>query len=47
MVVMSCPWCEEQVPTDLRVIVDEYRCEACGTCVLLADEEENVLELAA
>jgi hypothetical protein len=47
MVVMSCPWCEDEVRLDLRALADEVHCEACGTWVLLAQEEEEALELAA
>ena len=47
MVVLSCPWCEDEVGMDFLVAVHEYRCESCGTCVLLADEEEEALDLAA
>jgi hypothetical protein len=32
---------------DFLTAVQEYRCVSCGTCVLLADEEEVALDLAA
>ena len=47
MVVMSCPWCEEEFRIELLALTDEYRCERCGTWVLLAEEEEEELQLAA
>jgi len=47
MVVLTCPWCEEDQPLDPQQLADEFRCERCGTCALLADETEELLELAA
>jgi DNA-directed RNA polymerase subunit RPC12/RpoP len=47
MVVMSCPWCEEEVGPEFLAATDEYRCDSCGTSVLVAVAEEDALDLAA
>jgi hypothetical protein len=47
MVVMSCPWCEEDSPVDVMSFSQEFQCERCGTCALFAEEPIQVLELAA
>jgi len=47
MVVMTCPWCEEEAPVDFASFSHEFRCERCGTSALLAEDPEIALELAA
>jgi hypothetical protein len=47
MVVMSCPWCEEDSPVDVTSFSQEFRCECCGTSALLAEDPVQVLDLAA
>jgi hypothetical protein len=48
MIRLSCPWCDDEQPLDLDTDVREFRCEECGTVVLLADGREPLdMELAA
>lgn len=47
MVVMSCPWCEEDGPLDVTSFSREFRCESCGTSALLAEDADQALDLAA
>ena len=47
MVVMTCPWCEEDAAVDFTSFSQEYRCEQCGTSTLLAEDPEIALDLAA
>lgn len=47
MVVISCPWCEEDAPVDVASFSHEFRCEQCGTTALLAEDPEMALDLAA
>lgn len=47
MVVMSCPWCEDEAPVEIASLSYEFHCQACGTSALLADEPDVVLDVAA
>ena len=48
MVLLTCPWCEEEEPVDFDALTSEYHCEGCGTTTELAvDAEEVTLALAA
>ncbi|MEA2621333.1 MAG: hypothetical protein QOH61_243 [Chloroflexota bacterium] len=47
MVVLNCPWCQEDGPVELASLAAEFHCDSCGTSVLLAEDEESSLELAA
>lgn len=47
MVVMTCPWCEEDTQVDVASFSHEFRCERCGTSTLLAEDPDAALDLAA
>jgi hypothetical protein len=47
MVVITCPWCQEDAPLDSTSFSQEFHCEQCGTSALLADDLEYALDLAA
>ncbi len=40
MILVSCPWCDEDQPIDFDRLVTEFRCESCGTTTELVDETE-------
>ncbi len=50
MVMISCPWCDEDEPLALADVVAleaSFSCPDCGTSVLVAADSEPALELAA
>lgn len=49
MVTFTCPWCEEDSPLELTLLVEpgaSFTCAECGTTVALVDEPTE-LDLAA
>jgi hypothetical protein len=49
MVVISCPWCDEDVALPVPAFTSEpvFTCPACATTVALVDDVEEPSELAA
>jgi ribosomal protein S27E len=48
MVLLTCPWCDQEEPVDFQRLTTEFRCEGCGTSTDLAeDPQEDALPLAA
>ena len=47
MVVMNCPWCQEESPVEMAALSQEFHCDGCGTSALMADDTDQVLDLAA
>jgi hypothetical protein len=50
MIVIDCPWCEDDAPMDLETLQaagGRWTCPACLTSVELVDPAEEALALAA
>jgi len=50
MVLMTCPWCDEERPVAFDELVAEFHCESCGTTTDVAGgapDAERELDLAA